>query len=146
MNSSLSDLVDELRIVAIDSSVIPAGPTSALPGDLLFVNCHFSVEASAGPLNFLLEEARHDAAQIMRRLVQRGEQNGVAAIVLTCYGHFPVPGAARPARRRVYRLTAHSADLPVDPARITAELFAQAIFEETSELDEVAELLHQNAV
>ena len=54
-------------------------------------------------------------------------------------------GAARPARRRIYRVNILCKELPVSGALVTPDFFAHVQAVESSELDDVAELLHETA-
>jgi len=137
-----NDLVDHNRIVAIDAALVPAGPTWPHAGDYLFVNCHYKVGHTNLPPHELLEEARADALAIVQRLKSPHIKDYVV-LTVTVYGHIEVPGAARPARRRIYRISVQCKDLPENTRDLAADELARILGEESSELDDVAELLHQ---
>lgn len=145
MDFQLDDLIDHDRIVAIDAAPIPAPPASSHPGEHLFVNCHYDVSQATRPPHELLDFARADARKIVERLAaNRGISRYVSAII-TVYGHFPCAGAVRPARRRIYRVDVLGKDFPSNGSPITSNFFAQVQAAESSELDDVAELLHEAA-
>ena len=144
MKTTLADLVDQKRIVAIDATPIPAPPNSSHPGDHLFVNCHYDVGMANIPHQELLEEARGDALEIVRILAAQPRID-VVSVVVTVYGHFPSPGAPRLARRRIYRANVLYRDLPIEASLVTADFFSRVAAAESSELDDLAELLHQTA-
>jgi hypothetical protein len=139
------NLVDHKRIVAIDATPIPAPPGSEYPGEHLFVNCHYAPSPATGPPHELLDAARADVLQIVSRLTSVPSIHDFVSAVVTVYGHFPVAGAARPARRRIYRLNILCNKLPVNGTAVTPEFFSQVEAVESSELDDVAELLHEAA-
>jgi hypothetical protein len=142
MEFDLSSMVDRRRILAIDASSVPAPPQAAHPGDHLFVNCHYDVAmASHSPLE-LLQFARDDAQEIVHRLAINERMRNFVSLVVTIYGHFPAPGAQRPARRRIYRMNVLSDDLPTEHALAMPNWFSDLHYEESSELDELTELIH----
>jgi hypothetical protein len=143
MNVALQTLVDHQRIVAIDGAPVPAPPHAKLQGNHLFVNCHYDISFSTSPASNLLAAARGDALAILKRLVGSAEIAETVSVVVTIYGHFPFPGATRPARRRIYRVNLLCKDLPQIEARVTPDLLVLSHADESSELDEVAELIHQ---
>lgn len=145
MDFQLNDLVDRQRIVAIDATPVPAPPGASHPGEHLFVNCHYDVSQAARPPHELLDVARADALQVIGRLAAAPNIHGYVSAVVTVYGHFPVAGAARPARRRIYRVNVLCKDLPANGALMTADFFSRVQAAESSELDDVAELLHETA-
>lgn len=145
MTYQFDDLVDRERIVAIDSAPIPAPPASSRPGEHLFVNCHYAARQADHSPQELLDLARSDALQIVGRLAATGGIGRFVSAIVTVYGHFPVAGAERPARRRIYRVGILPKDLPRNGATLTPHYFAQVHAEESSELDDVAELLHAPA-
>jgi hypothetical protein len=145
MNFQLNDLVDRQRIVAIDATPVPAPPDSPHPGEHLFVNCHYDISQADRPAHELLDEARADVLQIVRRLATDNHIDRFVSAVVTVYGHFLIPGAARPARRRIYRVNVLRKDLPANGTPMTPEFFSQVRAAESSELDDVAELLHESA-
>jgi hypothetical protein len=142
MDDSLASLVDQTRIVAIDATVVPAPPQAALPGEYLFVNCHYNVSLANAPRTDLFDSARSDSLEICRRLAADQCIDRCVAAVVTIYGHFPVDGAARPARRRIYRVTVRSQDLRSN--RLNSSTFlSDSHAEESSELVEIVDLIHQ---
>jgi hypothetical protein len=143
MNDHYASLVDTRRIVAVDSDMVPF-PAGPLQREYLLVNCHYDTSLATAPGVQLLDWARSDAFEICRRLTADPRLHQCAAAVVTVYGHFPVSGAARPARRRIYRVTVPAQDLRTDRA-ISPSFLADIQAEESSELDDVAELLHQTA-
>jgi len=144
MDKNFSSLVDHRRIVEIDSDTVPAFPPAPVNGESLFVNCHYDTSLAATPRAELLEMARLDALEICRRLPADERMKKCAAAVVTVYGHFPVPGGNRPARRRIYRVAVLSQDLRSN--RVRSPTFLSDIkAEESSELDDVADLLHPAA-
>jgi hypothetical protein len=145
MDFQLSNLVDHKRIIAIDAAPVPAPPNSTHPGEHLFVNCHYDTGQATRPPHELLDEARADALQIVGRLATVPNIQRYPSLVVTVYGHFPVAGAQRPARRRVYRVNVLSKDLPTHGAPLKHDFLSQAGAIESSELDDVAELLHEVA-
>jgi len=145
MAGTLSNLADQARIAAIDEAAVPAPPNSPYPGEHWFVNCHYHPSMSANAPQQLLHEAREDAQTILRQLADRPAIRNFISVVITVYSHIPVAGATRPARRRAYRVHVLCSELPTSGAQLTCELFQQLRVDEESELDEVAELLHQTA-
>ncbi len=145
MDWKLDNLVDQRRIVAIDVTPLPAPPGSEYPGEHLFVNCHYGASDATRPPHELLNEARADVLQIFSRLASVPSIHDYVSVVVTAYGHFPAPGAARPARRRIYRVNILCQYLASDGAAITPDFFSHVRAVESSELDDVAELLHQTA-
>lgn len=145
MHLELGNLVDHQRIVAIDATPVPAPPNSEYPGEHLLVNCHYAADHASRPPHELLEEARADALQIVSRLASTPNIHDYVSAVVTVYGHFSVAGAPRPARRRIYRVNVLCKDLPASGAPVTPDYFAQMQAVESSELDDVAELLHAAA-
>lgn len=143
--ADLSNLVDHGRIVAIDEAAVPAPPNSSYPGEHWFVNCHYHPSMSALAAAEMLYEARNDALVMLRQLADRPKVREFVSIVITVYCHIPVAGAARPARRRAYRTHVLCRDLPHGASQLTCESFQQLRADEDSELDGVAELLHQPA-
>lgn len=143
MDESLSNLVDQRRIVAIDAGIFPEPPGSPSPGDHLLVNCHYDVSMAGIPPQEMLVEARSDALKIVRCLAAQHRCADIISIVVTVYAHIPVAGAARPARRRVYRVNVFSRDIPSNPLSVTEDFFSRVAAFESSELNDVAELLHQ---
>jgi hypothetical protein len=143
--SKLDNLVDRRRIVAIDATPVPAPPGSDHPGEHLLVNCHYAADHATRSPHELLDEARADALQIVSRVASIPNIHDYVSVVVTIYGHFPVSGAARPARRRVYRVNFLCKELPSDGTFVAPQFFAQVQAVESSELDEVAGLLHATA-
>jgi hypothetical protein len=144
MSDHLANLVDQQRIVAIDAAPIPLSTNVAVPGDYLFVNCHYHASLAVLPRTELLELARVDALEICRRLATDQRMNNCVASIVTIYGHFPVPNGTRPARRRIYRVTVLSPEIRSN--RVMSPSFLSDVHaEESSELDDVAELLHDTA-
>ncbi|HUE73779.1 MAG TPA: hypothetical protein VMP01_23065 [Pirellulaceae bacterium] len=137
MNVQLDDLVDRKRIVAIDATPIPAPPNSPHPGEHLFVNCHYDVSQAKRPLHELASDARGDALQIVRRLGANPIVQAYVSAVVTVYGHFPVHGAARPARRRIYRVGVLAKDLPANGTLLGPDFFSRFGVDESSELDDI---------
>jgi hypothetical protein len=145
VSTALSSLVSPGRIAAIDEAAVPAPPSSAYPGEHWFVNCHYDPSMSALAPALLLHDARDDALAILRRLVDRPGIRDFISVVITVYTHIPVTGASRPARRRAYRTHVLSSELPDSGSLLTSELFQRLRVDEDSELDDIAELLHQTA-
>jgi hypothetical protein len=145
MDFQLSNLVDHKRIVAIDATPVPAPPDSPQPGDHLFVNCHYDASQATRPRHELLDEARADALQIVGRLAGVPNIQRYPSVVMTVYGHFPVAGASRPARRRIYRVNVLGKDLPRNGAPLTPSYFSQVHAVESSELDDLSQLLHETS-
>jgi hypothetical protein len=136
---------DRNRVIGVDATPVPAPPTSRYPGEHLCVNCHYDIGMAGLPPAKRLEQARDDAAAIVRQLSARPEIRNYVAILVTVYGHFPAPGAARPPRRRIYRVSILTNDIPAYSSLITPEFFALHRADESSELDDVAELLQHAA-
>lgn len=145
MDFQLDDLIDHDRIVAIDAAPIPAPPASSHPGEHLFVNCHYDVSQATRPPHELLETVRADALQIAGRLAGDHSIARYVSAIITVYGHFPCAGAVRPARQRIYRVEVFGKNFPTNGSPITSDFFAQVQAAESSELDDVAELLHAAA-
>jgi hypothetical protein len=145
MDVGLDDLVDQKRIVAIDATPVPAPPQSAYPGVHLLVNCHYDVALAEKAPALLLESAREDALQVMRRLAAEPKAAKYVSIMVTIYGHFPCANADRPARRRIYRLNILAEELFTSRSGVTQSNLATMRADESSELDEISELLHAAA-
>jgi hypothetical protein len=145
VNSSLSNLVDHKRIVAVDATPVRAPRNSRHPGEHLLVNCHYDVSMARATPSELLSQARADVLEITRRLAAESHLQDLVSLVVTVYGHFPIPEAARPARCRVYRTNILYRDLPTDASLVTSDFFSRLNAHESSELDDVAELLIQPA-
>jgi hypothetical protein len=145
MDFGLEDLVDHERIIALDATPVPAPPHSRYPGLHLLVNCHYD-EALAQKLPAeLLDMARDDALQALRRLAADPKTSQYVSVVVTIYGHFPCQGAVRPARRRIYRLNILTEELLASGAAMTLTSLAATRADESSELEFIAELLHEAA-
>ena len=121
---------------------MPAPPSSVDSGEYLYVNCHYSVPHSVRPLQELSDSAHTDALSIAGRLATTPGIQRYLGAVITVYCHIPVIGAARPARRRAYRLSVRCKDLPTTGAPLTPELFERVCAVESAELEDIAELLH----
>ncbi len=145
MDYRLDDLVDQQRIVAVDATPVPAPPNSRYPGEHLLVNCHYGVEMAQKAPGALLDVARADAVEVMRRLAADPQTANYVSAVVTIYGHFPCPGAGRPARRRIYRLNILTRELLASGAELKADGLPGMHAEESSELEDIAELLHEAA-
>jgi hypothetical protein len=145
MDFELDDLVDHARIVALDATPVPAPSQSRYPGMHLLVNCHYDVAMAEKTPAELLDFARQDALHAMRRLAGHPETAKYQSVMVTVYGHFPCPGAVRPARRRIYRLNILTEELLAGNAAMTPTSLTAMRADESSELDDVAELLHQAA-
>jgi hypothetical protein len=145
MDFGLDDLIDHERIIALDATPVPAPPHSRYPGLHLLVNCHYDVAMAQRTPAELLDLARYDALQAMRRLAADPKTAKYVSVVVTIYGHFPCPGAVRPARRRMYRLNILTEELIASGAAMTPAGLSAMHADESSELDDVAELLHQTA-
>jgi hypothetical protein len=145
MEFKLDNLVDHKRIVAIDTTPVPAPPNSRYPGLHLLVNCHYDVAMADKAPADLLDAAREDALHVMRRLAADPKTASYASVVVTIYGHFPCVGAERPARRRIYRLNILSKELLTSGTTITPTSLAVMQADESSELEAIDELLHEAA-
>jgi hypothetical protein len=146
MNGELSGMVDGKRIVAMDGLPVPAVPNSSYPGDHFFANCLYAESMATKALPLLFEEAREDALEMLRRVTTLPAARDCVSAVVTVYGQFPVPGAARAARRRIYRLGVLRKDWPPNGSQITRAYVSHlSTAEESSELEDIAELLHQTA-
>lgn len=143
MYDKLQKLVDGKRIVAIDATPVPAPPQSRYPGDHLVVNCHYDAQHSSLPAGTLLHLARWDALAIYKAVAGEAGLGELVSVVATIYGHFPVAGASRPARRRIYCIDLLCSDIPADPRQIDSTLLTQVHVDENSQLDEITELMHQ---
>src|SRR5689334_21682118 len=88
MDFRLDDLIDHKRIVAIDATPVPAPPHSRYPGLHLLVNCHYDVAMADKAAPDLLEIARADALDVMRRLAADPNAANHVSVVVTVYGHF----------------------------------------------------------
>jgi hypothetical protein len=146
MSGELSGMVDGKRIVATDGLPVPAAPNSSCPGDHFFANCLYAESMASKARPELLEDAREDALEMLRRVTTLPQARGCVSAVMTVYGQFPVPGAARAARRRIYRLGVLRNDWPSNSSQITRAYVSNlSTAEESSELEDIAELLHQPA-
>jgi hypothetical protein len=145
MDFGLDELVDHKRIVAMDATPVPAPPHSLYPGLHLLVNCHYDVALAEKAPAYLLENAREDALQVVRRLAADSEVSKYVSVLVTIYGHFPCPGAERPARRRIYRLNILTEELLAVGVAITSTSLSATHADESSELAPIAELLHAAA-
>jgi hypothetical protein len=143
MADTLSQLVDGVRIIAITEDALPPWPQSTDRREQWWVNCHYHESMSTSAAPQLFHEAKEDALAILRCLAERPSSRQYSCIVVTIYSHIPVVGAARPARRRAYRVTIPACNLPSQASLLTHDLFAQLRTYENSELDEVADLLQQ---
>lgn len=143
MELGLDNLIDGKRIVQIDADVIPAPPHARYPGNHLYVNCHYDVSMSTTPLAQMYQLARTDALKIVRQLATNPMVKSSVSIVVRVQGHFPSPGAQRPARRRIYEVSMLSSELPAGAECLTPEHLTQMGALETSQLDDIAELMHQ---
>ncbi len=140
MDQIFAHLVDHKRIIQIDSDTLPPFPNSPLKGDSLFVNCHYDVSLAGMPKAELLEQARSDTLEICQQLATDSRLDKCVAAVVTVYGHFPVHGGSRPARRRIYRVTISSKDIRSNSV-MSSSFLSDIQAEEDSELDDVADLL-----
>jgi hypothetical protein len=145
MELGLDSLIDGKRIVKIDGAPIPAPPHAIHPGEYLYVNCHYDVGMAKIPLNELYQIARSDALEIVRRLGTNSAVRKLVGVVVRIQGHFPCPGAMRPARRRVYEVSILTTKLPPGDPPITEDNLTQMGAFESSQIDDIAELMHQTA-
>jgi hypothetical protein len=143
MNYGLEGLVDGDRIAAIDVGVVPYPPHARNPGDHLFANCHYSVAMADTPLADLFHTARSDAINILGRLASTSATQIHVGLVVCVYGHFAVPGAERPVRRRIYDICVLCRDLIHRDGPLTIDNLAELHAIEDSQLTDVAELRHK---
>ena len=139
---SLRGMADQKRITEIDVTPVPAPPTSSHPGEHLFANCHYNACMTVLPRQELLDLARADSVTILRRLATQQRTQNIVSFVVTVYGHFPIPGASRPARRRIYRVNVPCEALPADASLITLTFLNRPGAVQSFELDELEETLN----
>lgn len=91
----------------------------------------------------LFYNARSDAMEILQRLKSSTAMQTHVGFVVCIHGHFPFPGAQRPAHRRIYDVGVLFRDLLLHAGPITVESLAAMHAIENSQLTDVAELRHQ---
>jgi len=145
MDLGLHSLIDGRRIVEIDAAPIPAPPNSRHPGEHLYVNCHYDVGMAKIPLAELFQVARSDAFEVIRRLAANPAVHDFVSVVVRIQGHFPYPGAKRPARRRIYEVSILCTELPPSGVPFTPDSLTHMRAFESTQLDDIAQLIHQPA-
>jgi hypothetical protein len=143
MNFGLDSLVDGKRIVAIDVGPVPFPSHALHPGEHLFANCHYGSSMADVSLADMFHIARNDALEILRRLASTSAIQMYVGLVACIYGHFPVAGAERPARRRIYDIGVLCRNLLRHDGPLTLDSFAGIYAIENSQLTDIAELRHQ---
>ena len=91
----------------------------------------------------VLDVARSDALEIVRRLAANRAVRGFVSVVVRIQGHFPFPGMERPARRRIYEVAIFTSKLPRSGGPVTPETLGTLEAFEGSEIEDIAELLRQ---
>ncbi|MEX2173227.1 MAG: hypothetical protein WD872_02625 [Pirellulaceae bacterium] len=95
------------------------------------------------PSTDLYDAARSDGLEIVRRLAEKPAVRKFVSLVVRVIGHFPDPQMQRPARRRIYEVSVLSNNLPTGSRPISRADLKRMGAVEGSQIDDVAELLHQ---